>query len=1020
MTDDARHTKPDSDADTSTPGSLPRERTRLTRAAAVLATVAIVALLVVGVWVHRDQEAAVRRQAERELETIAALKAEQIIEWRADRQLDGHRMSESPSIALFLTRWFESPTPENEDALRRLFASLRYGDRYRDVLLVDEAGNLLVRAGEGPAALSAETAASAVVAFGEERTVLSDLYVTPEHADARIDVITPMAVSRSDGSTTNVAIVLHASAADFLYPLVESWPTYSETAEILLVEREGDGALVLNQARHSTSPARSLRIPLAQDGITVVRALGGEEGAIEGLSYGGREVLAYVVPIPGSPWFMLAEIERTEALAAWEARARLIVAFVLVLVGAIAVGFFAIQRGLRARYLEGLLAEQRSRRAAEEQLGVTLTSVGDAVISTDSLLAVVFMNPVAETLTGWSLSEARGRPLHDVFVIVDEETGAPVESPAVRVLLEHAIVGLPRHTLLVARDGTTRAIADSAAPIRDGSGEITGVVLVFRDQTQERAAARALAASEHRFRTLVEGAPDAIFVQVGGRFAYINGAMRDLLGESSADDLIGRPVLDSVHPDCRALAEERMRSVNEDRSRQGLSDVVFLRADGSGVPVETSGVPIVHEGSNGALVFVRDVTARRRAEQALRESEARLRTLSDNIPDGFIYQLDFDVAGRTRRLVHVSAGVERMLEIPVAEALEDVEVLYGQAVEGDRTLLDVLEQRAYEALEPFMAEVSYRTPSGRERWARLSSEPRRLENGHVVWDGVAIDITDRKLAEQELAGHRDHLEELVAERTAELTRANVALEEATRAKSAFLANMSHELRTPLNSIIGFSGLLVQGLVGPLSEEQQTQIGMIHASGRHLLELVDEVLDLAKIESGRTEVHLDEFDPAAVMAEVATALQPLVAEKGLDLSTEVPDAGVLMLSDPGKLKQILLNLAGNAVKFTDSGRVGLAMQVVDGSVEFRVTDTGPGIAADRLGDIFEPFTQVGAGAGGYAPGTGLGLTISREFAAMLGGEITVVSEVGAGSEFLLHLPQVYPGTTGPPSPSASSA
>ncbi|MDP2300247.1 MAG: hypothetical protein Q8M55_05985, partial [Actinomycetota bacterium] len=150
MTDEARHTKPDSDAGTSTSGSQPWVRMRLTRAAAVLATVAIIALLVGGAWMYRDQEAALRRQAERELETIAALKAEQIIEWRADRQLDGHRMSESPSIALFLTRWFESPTPENEDALRRLFASLRYGDRYRDVLLVDEAGNVLVRAGEGP------------------------------------------------------------------------------------------------------------------------------------------------------------------------------------------------------------------------------------------------------------------------------------------------------------------------------------------------------------------------------------------------------------------------------------------------------------------------------------------------------------------------------------------------------------------------------------------------------------------------------------------------------------------------------------------------------------------------------------------------------------------------------------------------------------------------------------------------------------------------------------------------------
>jgi len=1018
VTDEARHTKPDSDAGTSTTGSQPRERTRLTRVAAVLATVTIIALLVAGAWAHGEQQNAAREQAESGLETIATLKADQIADWREARRLDGTRMSGSPGVRLFVAQWLESRTLEDEHELKRLLSALRNGDDYRDVLLVDAEGHVLVHATDGPVTLPPATVEAVGIAIREDRTVLTDIHAAPGESDPRLDTVAPVYLGDGEDTAT-VAVVLHASAADFLFPLLGPWPTYSGLAETLLVERDGESVLYLTETRQAEHPALSLRIPLSDGEVTAARAVAGETGLVEGPDYRGDPVLSYVIPIPGSPWYLLAEIDAADVLAPWQARSRLIVALVLVAAIAIMLGFLAVQRGLQARYLTSLMAEQRSRRAAEEQLGVTLASVGDAVISTDSLLAVAFMNPVAETLTGWTLAEARGRPLHDVFVTVDEESGAPVESPAVRVLLEQAIVGMSKHTLLVSRDGTTRAIADSAAPIRDASGQVTGVVLVFRDQTEERAAARALAASEHRFRSLVEGAPDAIFVQAGGRFAYVNGAMRDLLGESSADDLIGRPVLDSVHPDFRALARERIRALNEDRSRQGLSDMVFLRADGSGVAVETSGVPIVHEGSSGALVFVRDVTERRRVDQALRESEARLRMLSDNIPDGFIYQLDFDVDGRTRRLVHVSAGVERMLEISVAEALEDVEMLYGQAREGDRALLDVLEQRAHEAFEPFMTEVSYRTPSGRERWARLSSEPRRLENGHVVWDGVAIDITDRKLAEQELAGHRDHLEELVAERTAELTRANVALEEATRAKSAFLANMSHELRTPLNSIIGFSGLLVQGLVGPLSQEQQTQIGMIHASGRHLLELVDEVLDLAKVESGRTEVHLDEFDPAAIVAEVATALQPLAAEKGLDLSTEVSGAGVLMLSDPGKLKQILLNLAGNAVKFTDSGRVGLAMQVCDGSVEFRVTDTGPGIAADRLGDIFEPFTQVGAGAGGYAPGTGLGLTISREFAAMLGGEISVVSEEGAGSEFLLRLPRVYPGATAPRSPSASS-
>lgn len=276
----------------------------------------------------------------------------------------------------------------------------------------------------------------------------------------------------------------------------------------------------------------------------------------------------------------------------------------------------------------------------------------------------------------------------------------------------------------------------------------------------------------------------------------------------------------------------------------------------------------------------------------------------------------------------------------------------------------------------------------------------------VVADGIGIAFM-RERAEGELESHREHLEEIVDERTGMLLRTNEQLKEASRAKSSFLANMSHELRTPLNSIIGFSGLLTQGLAGPLTDEQRTQVGMIRRSGNDLLELIDGILDLSKIEAGAHEVRIEEFDACDVVADVAETLLPLVIERGLELRVESPEGGCWMSSDCGKIRQVLMNLGGNALKFTESGHVEIGVRLADnGLVEFSVSDTGRGIPADRIDDVFVPFVRIGDEEGRVA-GTGLGLAISRELTDRLGGDITVSSEAGAGSEFRLVLPAEYP-------------
>jgi len=278
---------------------------------------------------------------------------------------------------------------------------------------------------------------------------------------------------------------------------------------------------------------------------------------------------------------------------------------------------------------------------------------------------------------------------------------------------------------------------------------------------------------------------------------------------------------------------------------------------------------------------------------------------------------------------------------------------------------------------------------------------------------VADELADRLAAEAEVRALNAELEERVAARTAELEAAvaqleatNKRLDEATTAKSEFLASMSHELRTPLNSIIGFSGLLTQGMAGELSDEQRRQTRMISNSGRRLLDLVNQVLDLSRIEAGEERVVLSDFDAADVAHGVVEALAPTWHEKGLAVVVEAGEPAT-MHSDVVRFERILMNLVANAVRYTPVGGVTIRVSAEDGAVRVDVADTGPGIPATELRRVFDEFYQVDPPQGGKHEGTGLGLSIASRLASMLGGTIGVASEVGQGSTFTVLLPRDAP-------------
>lgn len=332
----------------------------------------------------------------------------------------------------------------------------------------------------------------------------------------------------------------------------------------------------------------------------------------------------------------------------------------------------------------------------------------------------------------------------------------------------------------------------------------------------------------------------------------------------------------------------------------------------------------------------------------------------------------------------------------------------------DLTYLPLADREAYQAEDAaamaagttVLREAVIPFADGRDHQTLYSVSGFRSPDGSIVGlVGIIVDITPLKQAEVAMAEARQ------------------AAEAADRLKSAFLATMSHELRTPLNSIIGFTGIILQELAGPLNDEQKKQLGMVQGSARHLLALINDVLDISKIEAGELTVAVEPFDLAASIRKVAGIITPLAEKKGLALTVNVADGVGAMMGDARRVEQILLNLLGNAIKFTEAGSVTLTVEPVadhvpvEGAaprpaVRLRVADSGIGIKPEDMAMLFIPFRQVDSAMTRQHDGTGLGLAICRRLAALMGGRIEAESRWGEGSEFIVTLP-LRPENTGEP-------
>ncbi|MBI4877127.1 MAG: PAS domain S-box protein [Acidobacteria bacterium] len=472
----------------------------------------------------------------------------------------------------------------------------------------------------------------------------------------------------------------------------------------------------------------------------------------------------------------------------------------------------------------------------------------------------------------------------------------------------------------------------------------------------------------------------------------------------AVEEVIGMNLADTFAPESLAELPAGIRQVYA--KGRHTYESVRLRKDGSRFPCRAD-VTAVTDATGGILFYaatLEDITERKRAEEKLRASEERFRRTFQHSAAGMV------LVSPDSRFLQVNDSFRKMLGYTESELLErsfqDVTLPEDRPVGGELTRRVLSGE-----MEMFQIEKRYLHKDGSVVWGLVSSTLiRDTQNRPLHFVSQIQDITERKRAEEhvrllneDLQRYAGELEQRVAERTAELASAKERAESADRMKSAFLASMSHELRTPLNSIIGFTGIVLQGLVGPLTAEQTKQLAFVKGSALHLLALINDVLDISKIEAGQVEMVRAPFDLGEAIRRAAQTVAPLAGKKQLRLAVQVaPEVGRID-SDRRRVEQILLNLLNNAIKFTDRGQVRVECNLGDGVIVTRVTDTGIGIQPDDLGKLFQPFRQLDGGTARLYEGTGLGLAICKRLVEQLGGTISVESEWSAGSTFQFTLP-----------------
>jgi len=634
------------------------------------------------------------------------------------------------------------------------------------------------------------------------------------------------------------------------------------------------------------------------------------------------------------------------------------------------------------------LEEERKRaeealRQSEENLRAYLESAPDGVYLNDLNGTFLYGNKKAEEIMGYNREELVGKSFLKLNILPAKHLAKASK------LLTLNLMGRPTgpdEFELIRKDINRVWVEINTVPIKqEGKTVVLGFV---RDITERKQAEEALQEAEERYRSLVNNVKLGVFrntLETGGRFLEINPAMEGITGYSR-EELLQMKVIDLyVHPEEREAFIEKVTSTAGRVTREPR----FRKRDGTEIVASVTTVAVRND--TGKILYVdgimEDITERKRMEEALQESEEKYRSLFEDANDAILladtetgYVLDAN--REAERLLGYSKKEIRNMhqsQLHPPDKADYYKDHFGKHVEA-RHIVD------------YDAEVIRK--DGTIVPVYLSASVIQL-HGRKLIQGIFRDVTEVK-----------RVQEALQEKTRQLAAAS-------QTKSEFLASISHELRTPLNAVIGFSELMLDGVPGEINDEQRDCLNDILSSGQQLLNLINDVLDLSKIEAGKMELKLENLNLADVINDVVQTVKPKLDENRHKIGVSVGEGLPQVHADKRRLRQILLNLLSNAIKFTPpGGKLGIKVTRNGDWCQVSVVDNGIGIKKEDQEWVFEVFAQVATLPKEKEGGTGLGLALTKQFVEAIGGRIWVESEYGKGSKFTFTLPLAREGESYP--------
>ncbi|MHC1781307.1 MAG: diguanylate cyclase [Anaerolineaceae bacterium] len=721
---------------------------------AMLALTAL-GLILGGYLFYKEKSNQVHAEKISDLKFITTLKVNQIIDWRRERLIDARMDTEWLMAESRAMEWLSAPhSGAAEEEIYTQVHAMAELQGYHDMFIANPAGEVLLSLDPALEKLYPETRKTMDEAAANGEAVFGDFFLQPDSQKVFLDIVSPI----QDGSDALLGFfILRIDPQEYLYPLIQSWPTPSESAETLIVRRDGDMVLFLNPLRHVDYPALTFRLPLDKTEVPAVQAVQGKTGPMEGTDYRGVDVLAHPMPIPGTNWYMVAKVDRSEILAEINnLAAQTLVVVLLAIIITIILGAYVFNLRQRQLYKKLFTAEQE-RSASRMETRTILYGIGDGVIATNQEGQVTHFNPVAEEMTGWKEGEALGRPLEDVFRLIDERTRAPLENPVRQVLRNEKVNGLGNHSLLISREGRELPVADSAAPFFNQKKEIIGVVLVFRDQTEERLVQKERAL----FNDTLSASLNEIYIFDSESLIFRSanaGALKNL--GLTLEELRQLTPL-KIKPEFSLHSFQLMlQPFLKDEKKIHVFETMHRRLDGSIYPVECHLQLIDRGGEKLFLEVVLDITSRRQTQNDLLRSEEHHRLLADNAHD-VIWTMDLNM-----RLTYISPSVQTLLGFPPEEligcGLE--ESLTPESAGAIREALkdNLLGRDLGLTFKNTRVELEQRRKDGSTVWTEVSISGMYNEEGTFVGIvGVTRDISERRRTQEELT-FRLRFEQLIS------------------------------------------------------------------------------------------------------------------------------------------------------------------------------------------------------------------------------------------------------------------